>query len=65
MNMADQVRKLQAEISSKAQEYHRLLLNLRLTPPSDRAELFKMKRKLINLSREKVRLIEEFKHLDI
>jgi hypothetical protein len=63
MHNVTQTDKLQAEIREKSQGYNRLLDVLQNILPQNHAELFSMKRKLILISREKTRLVEEFKLL--
>jgi hypothetical protein len=63
MPNAEQIDKLRAEISDKAREYQRLLDILLNNPPQSVAELFRLKRNMILISRGKTHLINEFKEL--
>ena len=55
----EQIDKLHTRIREKGNEYQKLLNTLQNNPPANTAELFRLKRRLIMISREKSTLIEE------
>ncbi len=61
----DQIHKLQTEIKEKNGVYHNMLSELLNQTPKNLTELFRLKRNLVNISHEKTKLIEDFKHLTL
>ena len=63
MSRTEQIDRLHHTIRERDKECLYLLNILQYDPPADAAELFRLKRRFILLSREKSKLIEESKNL--
>lgn len=65
MTNVEQANKLNIEIKEKGDTYQSLLDELQNTPPTDAAELFRLKRRLIILARETAKLIKDYNNLSM